>query len=135
MQLSYLEANEGTALERMLGSVAGNFTDAFAVCWDGVTLANARVIAQLALKQRVPAVAPLKEYASAGLLMSFGTSLPAQRRRAAHYVDKILKGAKPADVPVERPALFELVVNMTTAKSLGLTMPPGLIVLADELIE
>ena len=91
--------------------------------------------AVIALKQRVPAVAPLREYASAGALMSFGTSLPAQRRRAAYYVDKILKGTKPADLPIERPTLFELVVNITTAKSLGLTMPPGLIVLADELIE
>jgi putative ABC transport system substrate-binding protein len=135
LQLSYLEASEGTALERMLGSVARDSTDAVAVCWDGVTLTNARAIAELALRQRVPAVAPLREYVKAGTLMSFGTNLPAQRRRAAYYVDRILKGAKPADLPVEQPTLFELVVNMTTAKRLGLTMPTGLVVLADELIE
>jgi putative ABC transport system substrate-binding protein len=105
------------------------------VCWDGVTLANARAIGDFALKRRVPSVAPLREYASAGALLSFGTNLPAQRRRAAYYVDKILKGAKPADLPVERPTLFELVVNATTARTLGLTVPPALLILADDVLQ
>jgi len=135
LQLSYLEANEGTALERMLDSVAKDSTDAVAVCWDGMTLTSARTIADFALRQKVATVAPLREYVKAGALMSFGTSLPAQRRRAAYYVDRILKGTKPADLPIERPTLFELIVNMTTARMLGLTMPTGLVVLADELIE
>lgn len=71
----------------------------------------------------------------AGGLLSFGTSLPAPRRRASYYVDKILKGVKPADLPVERPTLFELVVNLRTAKALGLALPTGLMVLADDLTE
>jgi putative ABC transport system substrate-binding protein len=66
--------------------------------------------------------------------MSFGTSLPAHRRRAAHYVDKVLKGTKPASLPVERPTLFELVVNLNTAKALGLALPPSLVLLADDVI-
>jgi ABC-type uncharacterized transport system substrate-binding protein len=135
LQLSYLEASEGTTLQRLLGSGARDSTDAVAVCWDGVTLANARVISDFALQQRLPIVAPLREYASAGALLSFGSNLPAQRRRAAYYVDKILKGAKPADMPVERPTLFELVVNIKTARALGLTVPPELLILADEIVE
>ena len=96
---------------------------------------HARTIADFALKYRLPTLAPLKEYVDAGGLLSFGASLPSQRRRASYYVDKIPKGVKPADLPVERPTLFELVVNQRTARALGLTLPAGLMVLADELIE
>ena len=99
-----------------------------------MTLAHARAIGDFALKRRLPTVAPLKEYVQAGELISFGVSLPAQRRRAAYYVDKILKGAKAADLPFELPSLFELVVNLNTAKALGLTLPAQLLVLADDVI-
>ncbi len=135
LRLSYLEANDGAALQHMLGSVALDSTDAVAVCWDAVTLANARAIAELALRQRVPSVAPLREYVKAGALMSFGTNLPAQRRRAAYYIDRILKGARPADLPIEQPTLFELSVNVGTAAALGVTLPPAVVVLADELVQ
>ena len=67
--------------------------------------------------------------------MSFGTSLPAQRRRAAYYVDRILKGTKPTDLPVERPTLFELVLNARTATALGFALPPALVLLADEIVQ
>jgi len=134
LELSYLEATEGAALERMLGSVAKNSADGVAVCWDGVTLTNSRAIADFAMRQRVPAVAPLREYVVAGALLSYGTSLPQQRRRAAYYVDRILKGTRPADLPIERPTLFELVVNEATAKTLGMSLPPALIMLADDRI-
>ena len=135
LQLVYLEASESAALERLLAGFANDAADGLAVCWDGMTLANARAIGDFALKQRLPMVAPLREYAAAGALLSFGTNLPAQRRRAAYYVDRILKGAKPADLPVERPTLFELVVNTKTAKTLGLTVPPALLVIADDVVE
>ena len=90
---------------------------------------------RFALKHRLPSVAPLREYVEAGALISLGTSLPTQRRRAAYYVDKILKGAKPENLPVERPTQFDLVINATSAKAIGVTIPPTLIVLADEVIQ
>ena len=135
MQARFLEVGDARTLEQALSSVAREPPDAFVTCWDSVTLANAKPIADLALKLRVPMLAPLKEYVQAGGLLSFGTSLAAHRRRVAYYVDKILKGAKPADLPVERPTLFELVVNMATAKSLGLALPPALVVLADDVVQ
>jgi putative tryptophan/tyrosine transport system substrate-binding protein len=134
MQVRLLEVSDVKTLEQAFDSVAREPPGALVTCWDSVTLANAKAIADLALKLRLPTLTPLREYVQAGGLLSFGTSLSAHRRRAAYYVDKILKGTKPADLPVERPTLFELVVNVTTAKTLGLTLPAGLVVLADELI-
>jgi putative ABC transport system substrate-binding protein len=86
-------------------------------------------------QQHLPSVFPLREWAVAGGLMSYGPSFPDLYRRAATYVDKILKGAKPADLPVEQPTKFELVINLKTAKALGITMPPSLLLLADEVIQ
>jgi len=105
------------------------------MCWDSVSLSQGKSIGDFALSRRLPTLAPLKEYVLAGSLLSFGASLPAHRRRAAYYVSRILKGSKPSDLPVERPTHFELAVNVTTAKALGLPLPPTLFVLADHLIE
>jgi len=92
-------------------------------------------IADLALKHRLPSVVGGREYAEAGGLFSYAVSYPDLFRRAALYVDKILKGAKPSDLPVEQPTRFELVINLKTAKTLSLTIPQSMLVRADQLIE
>jgi len=134
MQVRDFQVSDAKALESAFAGLAKDSPDALVTCWDSLTLAHADAIGEFALKRRLPTVAPLKEYVVAGSLLSFGLSLPAQRRRSAYYVDKILKGAKPADMPFETPSLFELVVNLKTAKALGVTVPPNFMVLADDLI-
>jgi putative tryptophan/tyrosine transport system substrate-binding protein len=97
--------------------------------------ADRRRIADLAVMHRLPTVAQAKEYAEAGGLVSYGPDYPDQFRQAAVYVDKILRGAKPSDLPVEQPTKFELVINLKTAKALGLTIPPSVLLRADEVIQ
>ena len=92
-------------------------------------------IADLALKHRIPTALGAREYVEAGGLFSYSVNFPDQFRRAASYVDRILKGSKPADLPVERPTTFELVINVRTAKALGITIPPSLLARADQIIE
>ena len=89
----------------------------------------------LAVGERLPTMHGLREYVEAGGLMSFGPNLPDLLRRAADFVDKILRGAKPADIPVEQPTKFDLIINLTTAKALKLTIPEAFLLRADELIE
>jgi len=92
-------------------------------------------LADLALRRRMASMFVLREWVEAGGLLSYGVNLPAMFRRAAEFVDKILKGAKPADLPIEQPTKFELVINLKTARSLGLTIPSGVLSIADEVIE
>jgi len=98
-------------------------------------MADRRRLAELAISHRLPMMTPAREYAEAGGLASYGTDYPDEFRRAAMYVDKILKGAKPADLPIEQPTKFELVINFKTAKALGITIPPSVIQRADEVIQ
>ena len=97
--------------------------------------ANRKRIAGLALKSRLPSVYGTREYIEAGGLMSYGADPADSYRRVAYFVDRILKGAKPAELPVEQPVKFELAVNLRTAKALGLEVPPTLLARADEVIE
>jgi putative ABC transport system substrate-binding protein len=108
--------------------------DALLVLMDLASAYQTR-INTLALAARLPTMHAFREPVEAGGLMSYGTSVPDLNRRSADYVDKILRGAKPADIPVEQPTKFELVVNLTTAKALGLTIPETFLVRADEVIE
>jgi ABC-type uncharacterized transport system substrate-binding protein len=105
------------------------------VCPDATINANHARIYTLALGARLPTMHGLREYVEAGGLMSYGPNLPDLYRRAADYVDKILRGAKPADLPVEQPTKFDLVINLVTARALGLTVPQTLLARADEVIE
>jgi putative ABC transport system substrate-binding protein len=98
-------------------------------------MADRRRLAELAVSHRLPMMTPAKEYAEAGGLVSYGTDYPDLFRRAAAYVDKVLKGAKPADLPIEQPTKFELVINLKTAKALGLTVPQSVLGRADEVIQ
>jgi len=91
-------------------------------------------VADLGLKYRLPATHMPKEYAQAGLLLTYGANLPDLYRQAAGYVDRIVKGAKPSELPIEQPTKFELVINLVTAKALGLTIPQSLLLRADEVI-
>ena len=96
---------------------------------------NRNQIADLAVKHRLPTVSGPKEHAEAGGLMAYGPSFPDMYRRAAYYVDRILKGTKPADLPIEQPTKFELVINLKTAKQIGLTIPPNVLARADRVIQ
>ena len=118
------------AIEALKGRV-----DALYVCLDPLTVTNAARINALALAARLPVMHSLRQQAEAGGLMSYGPNLPDMSRRAAEMVDKILRGTKPADIPVEQPIKFDFVVNLKTAKALGLAVPETLLVAADEVIE
>ena len=109
--------------------------DALYVCIDPLVATHRIRINTLALAARLPTMHAFREYVEAGGLMSYGPNVPDLWRRAADYVDKILRGTKPADIPIEQPRKFDLVINLTTAKALGLKIPEGFLLRADELIE
>jgi putative ABC transport system substrate-binding protein len=108
---------------------------AFVMQGDSVLFNYRNQIVEMALKNRLPAASIQKELAEAGFLLTYGADLRDVFRRAAGFVDKIFKGAKPADLPVEQPTKFELVINLKTAKALGIIVPPTLLARADEVIE
>jgi putative ABC transport system substrate-binding protein len=109
--------------------------DALYVCTDPLVNTHRIRVNTLALAARLPTMHFFREYVEAGGLMSYGPNLPDLLRRAADYVDKILRGAKPGDIPVEQPTKFDLIINLTTAKALGLTIPEPFLLRADEVIE
>jgi putative ABC transport system substrate-binding protein len=135
MALESLAVRAPEDFERAFQEATRRRTGALLVLDDFLVTRHIRQIGALAAKSRLPAIAALVEFAEAGGLVSYGPDYPDLSRRAAIYVDKILKGAKPADLPVEQPTKFELVINLKTAKALGLTIPPSLLQRADQVIE
>jgi putative ABC transport system substrate-binding protein len=135
LQLLFLETRGPNEFERAFTAVARERAGAMFVIADSLFGLYRTELVTLAAKSRVPTVYGGREHVDAGGLMSYGPSAPAAWRRAAVFVDQILKGAKPADLPVEQPTKFDLVINLKTAKALGLTMPPSLLARADQIIE
>jgi putative tryptophan/tyrosine transport system substrate-binding protein len=120
---------------RAFETAVGRHVDALLVAFDGLFQANTRMIVELAARNRLPAIYVGREFIEAGGLMTYGVSFPHLYFRAATYVDKIFRGAKPADLPVEQPTKFELIINLKAAKAIGLNVPPMLLARADEVIE
>ena len=120
---------------RAFETAVGRRVDALLVAFDGLFQANTRMIVELAARNRLPAIYVGREFIEAGGLMTYGVSFPHLYFRAATYVDKIFRGAKPADLPVEQPTKFELIINLGAAKAIGLAVPVHLQQLADEVIE
>jgi putative ABC transport system substrate-binding protein len=125
--------NEGD-LERAFDLAAQHRVDALVIGADGLLQAHRDTIVAAAAQRKLPVTYPARDFVEAGGLMSYAVNYPALYRRFATYVDRILKGAKPADLPVEQPAKFELVINVGTARALGLTVPASMLVLADAVI-
>jgi len=135
VQLQFVEAHDPSEFEAAFATMANKHAGALTVLTDVTFTTHRKRIVEWAAISRIPAVYGEREYMDAGGLMFYGASLADMYRRAAVYVDKILKGARPADLPVEQPAKFELVINLKTAKAIGLTIPQSLLLRADEIIE
>ena len=135
VQLQVAEARSSGELDHAFAAIAREHVAGIVVLPGTVLYASRARIAQLAAKHRLPTSGWAREFPEAGCLMSYGANQPDVARRAAYFVDKILKGAKPADLPVEQPTKFELVINLKTAKALGLKIPPSLLGRADQVIE
>jgi len=135
VRLQVLEARSPGELDRAFAAMASKRPGALLVLGDPVFVSHRKRIVDLVAQRRLPAVSGLREFAEDGILMAYGPSFPAMYKRTAVFVDKILKGAKPADLPVEQPTRFELVVNLKTAKALGLSIPPSVLIRADQVIQ
>ena len=135
VRLQVLEARGPADFGKAFADMSRAHADAVAVQSTNVFFIERRRLVDLAAKNRLPAMYPTREFVDAGGLMSYAANTADLLRRAATYVDKILKGAKPSDLPVEQPTKFELVINMPTAKALGLTIPPSLLQRADHVIQ
>ena len=134
MQLQEIKLQSSTDIESAFQTAKEMRSEAVLAQSSGVLLSRRIQVAQLAVKHRLPAIYAREEFVEAGGLMHYAPSTSDLSRRAATYVDKILKGAKPADLPVEQPTKFELVINLKAAKQIGLTIPPNVLVRADRVI-
>ena len=135
VRLRVLEADGPDGLKTAFAKMASERAGALMVLTDIMFITHRQAIVELAARHRLPAVYGEREYVNDGGLMCYGANLEDMYRRAAFYVDKILKGARPADLPIEQPTKFDLVINLKTAKALGLAVPPALLLRADQVIE
>ena len=134
LQLHSLEVSRADKFESEFKEAAKARSDALAVTGGALLTSNQKQIVNLAAKNRLPAIYGREDWVASGGLMSYGSDEVEPFRRAASMVDKILKGTKPADIPVERPRKFELVINLKAAKQIGLTIPPNVLARADKVI-
>jgi putative ABC transport system substrate-binding protein len=130
-----IDARSPDEIERGFAAMAGERVEAVMIASEGLFISRAEKIGELAARHALPSISEYREFAAGGALMTYGPNRDENFRRAASYVDKIFKGARPGDLPVEQPTQFELAINLKTAKVLGLTIPPTLLARADELIE
>ena len=135
LQLRLYEARNPEEIQSAFAAIAGEHAGALFVPADIIFVRHTQLMADLASTHRLPAMFGFKEHVKAGGLMSYAASFPVMFARAATFVDKILNGAKPADLPVEQPTKFELVINAKTAKALGIVIPQSVLQLVDELIQ
>jgi putative tryptophan/tyrosine transport system substrate-binding protein len=135
VELSPVDVRDAGEIERAVAAFASGLNGGLIVTASPLTTAHRNLIVTLAARHKLPAVYPTRYYVAAGGLISYGPDLLDQYRRAASYVDRILKGEKPADLAVQAPTKFELLINLKTAKALGLVMPPAVLGRADEIIE
>jgi putative tryptophan/tyrosine transport system substrate-binding protein len=138
IELLFIEVRNPTEHESAFAAMTQMHVDAFIDILGGADRSNSATtgrVLQLAMKHHLPAIYQSEDFVAEGGLMSYGPSMADEFRRAASYVDKILKGEKPADLPVEEPTNFELVINLTAAKTLGITVPTSLLARADQMIE
>ena len=135
VELLPLDAKEGSEIDRDIGAFAGRAGGGLIVTSSPTALINRDLIIKLTAQHRLPAIYPFRQFVTGGGLTSYGPDLVDPHRRAAGYVDRILKGEKPADLPVQAPTKYELLINLKTAKTLGITIPPTLLATADEVIE
>jgi len=134
VRLQFVEVRGPSDFDKAFADMTKARADGLSVLGSNMLLGERRRLVELAAKSRLPAVYPFREFVDVGGLMAYGAEVADLFRRAATYVDKILKGAKPADLPVEQPTKFELVINLKTAKALGLTIPQSVLLRADEVI-
>jgi putative ABC transport system substrate-binding protein len=135
IQIQSAAVRDPNDFDDAFAAAIGGHADALITVEDPLTVNYRKQIADFAIKSRLPTMHGIKEFIVVGGLMSYGANIPDLFRRSAGYVDRILKGEKPADMPVEQPTKFEFVINLKTAKALGLTVPNTLLATADEVIE
>ena len=135
VELEPMGVQDSKEIKNAFSTLVAKRVEAIVVFPDGMFRSQTPLFVALAARERLPAMYGFRDYVEAGGLMAYGVNIPEMYRRGAVIVDKILKGAKPADLPVEQPTKFELVINLKTAKALGLTIPPALLARADQVIE